>query len=66
MKKMKLNLKKGALHRMLGVKQGKKLAPGELYKAANSSNPLERKRAQFAINAKKWNKKGGKKKKSVR
>jgi len=46
---------------MLGVKQGKKLAPGELYKAANSKNPLERKRAQFAINAKKW-KKGGKKK----
>ncbi len=39
---------------MLGVKQGKKLAPGELYKAAHSENPLERKRAQFAINAKKW------------
>lgn len=61
-KKLNLKLKKGALHRMMGVKQGKKLAPGELYKAANSKNPLERKRAQFAMNAKKWNKKGGKKK----
>lgn len=58
--KMKLNLKKGALHRMLGVKQGKKLAPGMLYKAAHSENPLERKRARLAITMRGWKKKGKK------
>lgn len=54
---LKLKLKKGALHRELGVKQGKKLTTKQLNKAAHSKSPLERKRANFAKNARKWNKK---------
>ena len=60
---MDLHLKKGALHRALGVKKGEKIPPGALYNAAHSENPLERKRAQFAINAKKWHHGGVKSKK---
>ena len=47
-------LKKGALHKALGVKQGKKLTMAQLEKAKNSENLLMRKRATFALNAKKW------------
>lgn len=55
---IKINPKnKGKLHKMLGVKQGKKLTNAQLRKAKNSKSPLERKRANFAINARKWNKK---------
>jgi len=54
---MKIKVKKGALHKELGVKQGKKLTSKELSKAKKSKSPLERKRATFAENAKKWNKK---------
>lgn len=50
-------IKKGALHKTLGVKPSKKLTTAQLSKAKNSNSPLERKRAQFAINAKKWAKK---------
>lgn len=46
---------KGALHRMLGIPQGKPTPESMLEKAAHSKNPTERKRAQFALNAKKWN-----------
>lgn len=52
---MKLHLKKGALHSALGVPQGEKIGSKALHKAADSSSPLMRKRAQFAINAAKWN-----------
>jgi hypothetical protein len=45
---------KGELHAELGVPQGQKIPAGKLAKAENSSNPAERKRAQFAANAKKW------------
>lgn len=55
-KPMKLNLKKGALHKDLGVPQGKKIPMAKLEKAKHSNSALERKRANFAINAKKWNK----------
>ncbi len=47
-------LKKGALHKMLGVSPKKKLTTKQLEQAKASGNPLERKRAQFAINARKF------------
>ncbi len=53
MKKMNLHLKKGALHKDLGVKPGAKI-PATKLAIKSSDSPLERKRKQFAINAKKW------------
>ena len=53
---LNLKLKKGALHRELGVKQGEKIPKKDLaIKETDSS--LEKKRKQFAINAAKWRKK---------
>ena len=52
---------RGKLRKSLGAKKGKKIPASKLKKAASSKNPTTRKRAQFAINAKKW-KKGGRKK----
>jgi hypothetical protein len=40
---------------MLGVPEGKPIPESKLEAAAHSKNPTERKRAQFALNAKKWN-----------
>jgi len=48
-------LKKGALHKEMGMPAGEKIPAKRLEKAANSDNETLRKRAQFAINAKKWN-----------
>lgn len=48
---------KGSLHRMLNVPQGKKIPASKLSQAANSSNPLERKRAVLAKTLSKFNKK---------
>ena len=48
-------LKKGALHKSLGISADKKIPAKALTKAADSSSPLMRKRANFAINARKWN-----------
>lgn len=45
----------GLLHKSLGVKQGQKIPVAAEQKAANSSNPVLAKRAQFALNARKWN-----------
>lgn len=59
-KKMNLKLKKGALHKALGVKQGEKIPAKKIAKAAHSSNTLLKKRAIFAQNAKKWHHKGSK------
>lgn len=53
--KMHLHLKKNALHKDLGVKPGKKLTMKELQAAKQSKDPLVRKRATFALNARKWN-----------
>lgn len=39
---------KGALHRMLGVPVGQPIGKAKIAKAANSSNPLEAKRARLA------------------
>ena len=60
MPKLDLKLKKGALHKELGVPQGKKIPEAKLQKALHSKNSLTRKRAQFAENAKHWNHKGNK------
>jgi hypothetical protein len=47
-------LKKGALHRDLGVPQGEKIPTRKVEKATHSDNETLRKRAQFAENAKHW------------
>lgn len=51
------NLKKGALHKEMGVKAGEKIPAKKLEKAAHSDNPLLKKRAVFAENARHWKKK---------
>jgi hypothetical protein len=43
-----MNMKKGALHKELGVPAGKKIPAKKLKKAEHSKNPLERKRANLA------------------
>ena len=53
-KPMKLKLKKGALHRTLGVPLGKPIPAAKLAAAAHSKNPLTRKRANFALTLKGW------------
>lgn len=53
-KPMNLHLKKGALHRALGVKQGRKIPKSRIQSALHSHSKLLRKRAQFAANAAKW------------
>jgi len=45
---------KGKLHKTVGVPQGKKIPAAKLAAAAKSKNPVTAKRAQFAINAKKF------------
>ncbi len=52
---------KGLLHKNLGISQGKKLTVKQEESAKHSSDPAERKRATFALNAGKWHH-GGKKK----
>ena len=54
--KMHLHLKKGALHKALGVSSDKHIPAKKLSKALHSSSPLMRKRANFARNAAKWHK----------
>ncbi len=48
------DLKKGALHKELGVASSKKIPVGKIEKAAKSGSPIEKKRAQFALNARKF------------
>ncbi len=45
---------KGELHKDLKVPQGEKIPASKLEAAKHSSSPAVRKRATFAINAKKW------------
>lgn len=47
---------KGKLRKAAGVKKGQKIPVAKLRKLAKSSNPTTRKRAQFALNARKWSK----------
>ena len=44
----------GQLHKDLGVKPGDKIPAKKLAAAKDSDSAAVRKRAQFAINAKKW------------
>jgi len=44
----KMHMKKGALHKALGVKEGKKIPEKKLEKAEHSKSPLMRKRAALA------------------
>jgi hypothetical protein len=44
----------GALHRELGVKQGKPIPASKLKAAEKSKNPTERKRADLAATLKKF------------
>lgn len=45
---------RGALHKVLGVPEGKKIPAGKLEKATHSSNPLTKKRAVLAETARKY------------
>jgi hypothetical protein len=54
-KPMHLKLKKGALHKALGVKQGDKI-PAKDLTVKTTDSPLMRKRKQFALNAARWSK----------
>ena len=53
----KMHMKKGALHKELGVPEGKKIPAKKLVKAEHSKNPLERKRANLAKTLKGMHKK---------
>ena len=53
-KPLDLHLQKGALHKSLGVAQGKHIPADKLQKALHSDNPLTRKRANFAKVAAGW------------
>lgn len=52
--KLHLHLKKGALHKELGIKEGNKISDKELAKADKTAGPLEKKRINFAEQARKW------------
>ena len=45
---------KGKLHETMGVPEGKKIPLAALEKEKSSDDPATRKRANFAINARKW------------
>jgi hypothetical protein len=47
---------KGKLRKSTGTKKGEKVPVSKLRKLAKSKNPKTRKRAQFALNARKWGK----------
>lgn len=54
-KKIKLHLKKGALHSDLGVPQGEKI-PADKLSVKKGDSTLEKKRKQFALNVSHWKK----------
>jgi hypothetical protein len=57
---MAIRIKKsheGKLHRALGVPANQTIPLGKIERAAHSKSPSLRKEAQFALNARKWNKK---------
>lgn len=51
---MKLDIKKGALHRQEHIPQGKKIPEKKLEALKEHGTPLERKRANFALVARSW------------
>lgn len=63
-KKSGIRIKKanrGKLRKSAKVKKGRKIPASKLRSMKKSKNPKTRKRATFALNARRWNK-GGKKK----
>lgn len=52
----KMHMKKGALHKTLGVKEGEKIPVSKLKKAEHSKNPTTKKRAVLAETLKKMKK----------
>lgn len=48
---------RGKLRKSTGTKKGKNIPVKKLRTLAKSKNPKTRKRAQFALNARKWRKK---------
>lgn len=52
---------RGKLRKSTGTKKGAKIPVSKLQKLKKSKNPATRKRATFAMNARKWRKTGGKK-----
>ena len=55
---------KGRFARDVGKKPGEKITSSDIEKGLHSKNPAERKRANFARNARKWHH-GGKKSEST-
>ena len=53
--KLHIKVKKGALHKELGISEDKPISTEKLEKADKHAGPLEKKRITFAENAKKWN-----------
>lgn len=56
-KKSGIHIKKsnrGKLRKSAGVKKGKKIPVSKLRQMKKSKNPKTRKRANFALNARKW------------
>lgn len=51
---------KGRFHQDVGKKPGEKITSSDIEKGLHSKNPAERKRANFARNARKWNHSGKK------
>jgi hypothetical protein len=52
----KAHIKKGALHKSLGVPEGEKIPTAKLKKAEHSKDPKTKKRAQLAETLKKMHK----------
>ncbi len=52
----KMHMKKGALHKTLGVKEGDKIPESKIKKAEHSKNPITKKRAVLAETLKKMKK----------
>jgi len=48
----------GKLRKSTGTKKGQKIPAKKLQQLKRSKNPTTRKRATFALNARKWNRKG--------
>ena len=59
-RKSGINIKKsnrGKLRKTTKTKKGAKIPVSKLRRLKKSGTPLQRKRANFALNARKWNKK---------
>lgn len=54
----------GRFHKDVGKKAGEKITEADIEKGLHSKNPAERKRANFARNARKWHHGKGKAKRS--